>query len=254
MIYTRGQVFCVVNFKTPFDYQVKGATMEMPQTVQNFSGLYNIWAVVNNFSKGQFTQTLKMVRRVGQDDPATEGSKSNVEVSNESSIKKGTVVSDGTVGAQNQGIDCIPAPANDDITKLLPAIPSDEADKLSAGFKDLEAAAMGAITNAIPSEIAGVDFGLVKALDLSKIIPQALGDAAFGAIAGKIGGAGGLAVGSLASDAIGSIGAAAAGGYGQAKAATNKANSAVNSIASTSIASVSGAATDKAKSLLKGFG
>jgi len=265
MIYTRGQVFCVVNFKTPFDYQVKGATMEMPQTVQNFSGLYNIWAVVNNFSKGQFTQTLKMVRRVGQDDPATEGSKSNVEVSNESSIKKGTVVSDGTVGAQNQGIDCIPAPANDDITKLLPAIPSDEADKLSAGFKDLEAAAMGAVTNAIPSEIAGVDFGLVKALDLSKIIPKAIGDVAFGAIAGKIGGAGGLAIASLASDAIGGIGVAASGGYTptglQASLATDQLNTnavtaslAVNSIASTSIASVSGAATDKAKSLLKGVG
>lgn len=273
MIYTRGQVFCVVNFKTPFDYQVKGATMEMPVTVQNFSGLYNIWAVVNSFSKGQFTQVLKMVRRTGQDDAATEGSKATVEVNNDAAISKGTVQSDGTVGGQNQGIDCIPVPLNDDITKLLPAIPADEIDKLTAGFKDLEASVMGAVVAKLPAEIQGVDFGLVKAPDLSKIIPQALGDVAFGAIASKIGGAGGLALGSLASSAIGGIGAAAAGGYGQtslqaglaagqaatdlktqAKAVTDKASSAVNSVATTSIASVSGAASDKAKSLLKGVG
>jgi len=249
MIYTRGQVFCVINFKTPFDYQVKGATMEMPQTVQNFSGLYNIWAVVNSFSKGQFTQTLKLIRRVGQDDAASEGSKSVVEVNNDAAIREGTVVSDGTVGGQNQGIDCIPAAANDDITKLLPAIPDDVVTANTSGYKELEAAIMAPPVPVIKSEIEGVDFGLVKALDLSKIIPTALGDAAFSAISNKMGGVGGLVVG----DAIGS----AISGFDlskQAKAATDKANSAVNSIASSSIASVSGAATDKAKSLLKGFG
>lgn len=71
MNYLQNEVFAVVNFKTPFDYQIEGATMEFPQTVPQFSGLYSIWSVTNRFAGGQFTQFLKMIRRRGQDDAPT---------------------------------------------------------------------------------------------------------------------------------------------------------------------------------------
>ena len=72
MNYLQSEIFCVVNFNSPFDYQVNGATMEMPKRVPQFSGLFSIWAVTNTFSKGKFTQNLKMIRRRGQDDEPTE--------------------------------------------------------------------------------------------------------------------------------------------------------------------------------------
>lgn len=73
MTYQRAQVFIVINFKTPFDYQVRGATMEMPKRVPQFSGLFSVWAVTNRFADGKFTQTLKVIRRRGQDDEPTTG-------------------------------------------------------------------------------------------------------------------------------------------------------------------------------------
>jgi hypothetical protein len=98
MTYQQTQVFCVINFKTPFDYQIKGATMEMPQIVPGFSGLFTIWAVKNIFSKGQFKQTLKLIRRRGQADPATTGNTGFIQSNNEVAIAKETAQSDGTVG------------------------------------------------------------------------------------------------------------------------------------------------------------
>lgn len=71
MRYTESEVFVVVNFKTPFDYQVTGATMEWPQNVPQFSGLFSVWAVTNNFSGGKFTQRLKLIRRRGQTNAPT---------------------------------------------------------------------------------------------------------------------------------------------------------------------------------------
>jgi hypothetical protein len=71
--YMQNEVFLVVNFKTPFDYQIEGATMEFPRVVPQFSGLFSCWAVTNSFSKGRFEQTLKLIRRRGQDDTPTTG-------------------------------------------------------------------------------------------------------------------------------------------------------------------------------------
>jgi hypothetical protein len=79
MTYQRAEVFCVVNFKTPFDYQESGATMEMPRVVPQFSGLFQVWAVTNNFSGGKFSQVLKLIRRRGQDDAATTNNKGPVQ-------------------------------------------------------------------------------------------------------------------------------------------------------------------------------
>jgi len=67
MTYTEGEVFCVVNFRSPFDYEDGGSLVEMPMLVPQFSGLYSVVLVSNVFSKGQFTQDLHLVRIPGQD-------------------------------------------------------------------------------------------------------------------------------------------------------------------------------------------
>jgi hypothetical protein len=92
MNYTTNEVFVVVNFKTPFDYQVEGATMEFPQTVPQFSGLYSIWAVTSNFSGGKFTQTIKMTRRRGQDDEPTTANRGPIVANNENTISESPAV------------------------------------------------------------------------------------------------------------------------------------------------------------------
>jgi len=86
MTYQNSEVFCVVNFKTPFDYQIDGASMEFPKTVPQFSGLFSVWAVTNNFSGGKFTQTLKMIRRRGQDDPGTTNNTGPIQENSETSL------------------------------------------------------------------------------------------------------------------------------------------------------------------------
>ncbi len=97
MNYLQNEVFCVVNFKTPFDYQQNGATMEFPSTVPHFSGLYSIWAVTNSFSGGQFTQLIKLIRRRGQDDPAT-GSSNPIQPDSNADIAKTKDTTPGTAG------------------------------------------------------------------------------------------------------------------------------------------------------------
>lgn len=82
MNYMQNEVFVVVNFKTPFDFQVNGATMEFPKNVPKFSGLFTCWAVTNSFSGGKFEQTLKLIRRRGQDDSPTENNSGPVVVDN----------------------------------------------------------------------------------------------------------------------------------------------------------------------------
>ena len=262
MPYHKGPVFLDVNFKTPFDYQIKGATMEMPQIVPQFSGLFQAWAVTNSFSKGQFRQTLKLIRRKKQNDAATSGNSAFVSVNGDVKNGKTQVRSDGTVGAIRPGIDCIPAPTQDDVRNINPTIAADVTAKEINALQQVENLVKDTFGN-IKSEVAGVDFGLVKAVDLSKIIPKAIGDVAFGAIASKIPGVGGLAIASLASDAIGGIGVAASGGYTptglQASLATAQLNTnavtaslAVNSknVASTQIAAVSNAGKAKVKGIL----
>ena len=78
MDYIRQQVFILVNFKTPFDYpdswndwltpydnsilDAKGGAM----TVEMFSGLYRVTRVTSEFSQGQFSQTLEILRMPNQ--------------------------------------------------------------------------------------------------------------------------------------------------------------------------------------------
>ena len=163
MTYQQSQVFCVVNFKTPFDYQVKGATMEMPQVVPGFSGLFTIWAVTNRFSKGKFTQTLKMIRRKGQIDPATTGNTSFVQVDNEVAIAKETTESDGTVGKSAESGNEEPS----DAEKLGSAL-----GVISAQFSEVASGAAD-IRNLLPDPVASAvnsaaDQGIAALSDIAK--------------------------------------------------------------------------------------
>ena len=265
MNYLDQSVFCIINFRTPFDYQVKGATMEFPQIVQGFSGLFQIWAVTNNFSGGKFTQVIKLIRRKGQDDEATTANSGTMIVNNDSALVKDGVQSDGTVGGQQPGVDCFPAPKSDDIREINPAIGADVAAAATNGLDQLENM-LGSVAGDFKTAIESLEKDknpFAKLPDLSKIIPGAISsglkDAAFSAVAGKLGGVAGIAAGSLASNAIGGIGTALKGGFKPTGlqaglAAGQKATDAVTAslAANEKIASVSGAAKSKASSLLGG--
>ena len=235
MEYTQGPVICVVNFKTPFDYQVTGATMEMPQAVPGFSGLFQIWAVTNNFSAGKFTQTLKMIRRRGQDDEASTGNNNLIQVDNAAALANQTTKSDGTVGQSGQpSTDCMPTPSKDDIRNLMPAVPQDVAAKLTAPLANLEEQVAG-VGSQFTQAIEGVDVGVAKLTDLTKVIP---GLDAFGGAGADLKGA------------LGDAQSALGGLESQARAAANQAQSAVNNAANQGIAAATGAAKSKIKSLL----
>ena len=163
-------VFCIVNFRTPFDYQVKGATMEFPQLVPGFSGIFQVWAVTNNFSGGKFTQTLKLIRRRGQDDEATTGPSGVMQVDNSAALNKDRNQSDGTVGASaNAGTNCEPAPSRDDVRNLLPAVDAKMSADNAAPFAQLEQQAADLVPN-LDALTEGVDFGIAQVPDLTKVI------------------------------------------------------------------------------------
>lgn len=206
MNYMESSVFCIVNFKTPFDYQVKGATMEFPQIVPGFSGLFNIWAVTNKFSGGKFTQTLKMIRRRGQDDPSTTGNSAFVQVDNTTAIANQTTQSDGTVGQSGTpNIDCMPVSSADDIRNLMPAVASDIADQLIGPLREIEQQLTPALAD-IKSAIEGVDFGVAKAPDLTKVIPRIASIAGGGLIGNALGGRLGAIAGAALGGQLGSPG------------------------------------------------
>lgn len=169
MTYQTGPVYCVVNFKTPFDYQIKGATMEFPENVPGFSGIYQVWAVVNKFSAGKFTQTIKLLRRRGQDNEETPNPKNAILVDNSSATSNKTVQSDGTVGQTNGGIDCFPAPANDDIRNLGSAVGNDIISETLGPLVE-QAQQLSNIDNVLQE---GFDAVVAKAPDLTKVIPGA---------------------------------------------------------------------------------
>jgi hypothetical protein len=69
MDYQTSEVDILVNFRTPVDYNQDG-TMMFPtmggKPVGAFSGVYQVIFVGSKFSEGQFTQTLKLIRRRNQ--------------------------------------------------------------------------------------------------------------------------------------------------------------------------------------------
>lgn len=108
MAYQQSEVFVVVNFATPFDYQVQGATIEFPKVVPQFSGLFSVWAVTNVFAGGKFTQTLKMIRRRGQDDPATDNNTGPVQEDADADITNTNGGGSGETGNTDAGTTTTP--------------------------------------------------------------------------------------------------------------------------------------------------
>ena len=256
MAYMTGPVFANVYFRSPFDYQVTGATMEMPLVVPGFSGLFQIWAVTSKFSGGKFTQTLKMIRMRGQEDESSHTNSGSILPDNTTKTGPATVQSDGTVGQSGQpSTDCMPAPTRDDIRKINPAIGADIAAQLSAPFDQLadQLAAFGGIGDQFSQAVKGVDFGIAAVPDLTKIIPRIANPLdAFGGVGAAIGGANPL-------DAFGGVGAAigganpldAFGGVGAAvNSAASRASSAVNTAANQGVSAATDAATARVRNLL----
>lgn len=66
-----GDVDVILNFRTPIDYDGKDGFVKYPLggflPIAMFSGVYKVITVRNSFSKGQFTQTLSLARKPGQD-------------------------------------------------------------------------------------------------------------------------------------------------------------------------------------------
>ena len=69
MDYQTGEVYITVNFRTPIDINTKTGFYNFGDSrpVQQFSGLYKVMQVESTFNRAKFTQTLSLVRMVGQD-------------------------------------------------------------------------------------------------------------------------------------------------------------------------------------------
>jgi hypothetical protein len=202
MPYSTGPVLVDVNFRTPFDYQVDGATMEMPLAVPGFSGLFQVWAVTNMFSGGKFTQRLKMMRLRGQDDRASTGNTNFIQVNNNAAMANTTTQSDGTVGASGMtSTNCMPGPVADDIRNLMPAVGDDVAAALTAQVRAIEsslATGFAGIADVVPT------IGAVP--DLTKVIPRIASIAAGGLIGNALGGRLGAVAGAALGSQLGSPG------------------------------------------------
>ena len=83
MNYGTHEIFVVLNFQNPVDQQKTGPYYDFPQIVRGFSGLFSVRAVENHFNDGKFTQTLKLIRRFGQDDEETTNNKPFIETAPE---------------------------------------------------------------------------------------------------------------------------------------------------------------------------
>lgn len=62
-----GEVDIIMNFRTPVDITADGPMFDGRTIgVKDFSGLYKVWQVINNFSGNEFTQDVSMIRRRNQ--------------------------------------------------------------------------------------------------------------------------------------------------------------------------------------------
>ena len=66
-----GEVYVMLNFRTPIDYDQEDGFVEYPLggflPISSFSGTYQVITVENDFSKGKFEQTLTIVRKRNAD-------------------------------------------------------------------------------------------------------------------------------------------------------------------------------------------
>ena len=86
--FTRSQVMCVLNFNSPYDYEMseQGGQMKFPtvkakakgnEKIGQFSGLYRVWQVKNEFVSGMFKQILSMLRINNQPESGQSNKSSN---------------------------------------------------------------------------------------------------------------------------------------------------------------------------------
>lgn len=67
LIFDAGEIFALLEFKTPLDVDQSTGMMSFDKVENSvFSGLYKVITVENLFEKGQFTQTLNLVRHFEQ--------------------------------------------------------------------------------------------------------------------------------------------------------------------------------------------
>lgn len=69
IVFDAGEVFCKLFFRTPTDFNPETGLMKFDQVETSvFSGIYKVITVENEFSRGQFTQNLTLVRLFNQPD------------------------------------------------------------------------------------------------------------------------------------------------------------------------------------------
>jgi hypothetical protein len=132
MNYQGQEVHCIVNFRMPFDYNDTSGRMDFSDKQAMFSGLYKIIGVTNNFSGGEFTQELDMVRIPGQQSPAS--SQKNQIVENPTATDANTRLT-GTPGGTGSGINVVGNPNDSGRQETLP-VPkggSSSADRAASG-------------------------------------------------------------------------------------------------------------------------
>ena len=171
-----------------------------------------------------------------------------INVDNNASLNKGTTQSDGTVGQSGANSpDCMPAPLTDDIRNIMPAVGDDIANNLAAEVKAIEAQLPTLVPDVGPL-IEGVDFGLAKAPDLSKVIPKLDAFGRAGAPIGLDAFGGSAQALAAAGNAQGIVNSAASKAQNAAANAVNNASNAANN----AIGNASNAAKSKVSKLLGG--
>jgi hypothetical protein len=76
MDYQSGEVDIIINFRVPVDNGAPNGLYEFPKgtgLLESFSGLFQVLKLESNFSRGQFKQTLNLVRRRNQESTNREG-------------------------------------------------------------------------------------------------------------------------------------------------------------------------------------
>ena len=72
------EVDVIINFRTPIDISAEGPQFDGKAIgVKDFSGLYKVWQVINNFSGNEFTQDVSLIRRRNQKQNVSAGTVSN---------------------------------------------------------------------------------------------------------------------------------------------------------------------------------
>lgn len=105
MSYVNNEIYVIINFITPFDYQVDGHRMDFPGEYTRFSGVYQVWGVTNTFSNGEFKQNLKLIR-IKQDGEGTDNDSASIKESGKyfgaTPLARATFNTNGTIDGIGQ--------------------------------------------------------------------------------------------------------------------------------------------------------